>query len=217
MLRCNIETTLLFPYATSVLLEELMLENEVLSDKWKTMLAAIEAERPERPFVLTLDQAKAKNAAKNAAQAYEPQLGPQLGAAAEQLGPQLGAAAEQLGPQLGAAADQLNLDNCLNMDHPDNGTVRQNPGEIVALFKTMNELAGLGYEVDWGKKRRIYQPTCPLSKKDNNTVKSIRFGALMTKHLGNNGRIPRTTQKYIAAKRTAWFTALHDKYRNKNI
>ena len=75
MLRCNIETTLLFPYATSVLLEELKLENEVLSDQWKTMLAAVAPERPERPFVLTLDQAKAKNDAKNAAQASEPQLG----------------------------------------------------------------------------------------------------------------------------------------------
>ena len=184
----SIETTLLFPYATSVLLEELKLENEVLSDKWKTMLAAIEAERPERPFVLTLDQAKAKNAAQ-----------------------------AQLGPQLGAAADQLNSDNFLNLDHPDNGTIRQNPGEIVALFKTMNELAGLGYEVDWGKERRIYQPTCPLSKKDNNTIKSIRFVALMTKHLGNNGRIPRMTKKYLSAKGTAWFKALHDKYRNENI
>ena len=103
------------------------------------------------------------------------------------------------------------------MDNTDNGTIRENPGEIVALFKTMNELAGLGYEVDWGKRKGILLPTCPLSKNDNNTIKSKRFRALMTKHLGNNGRIPRMTQKYHRSKGSVWFAALHDKYRNENI
>jgi hypothetical protein len=42
-------------------------------------------------------------------------------------------------------------------------------------------------------------------------------GALMTKPLGNNGRIPRMAQKHLRSKGSAWFTALHDKYRNENI
>jgi hypothetical protein len=38
----------------------------------------------------------------------------------------------------------------------------------------------------------------------------------MTKHLGNNGRIPRMTDKYAKAKSGKWFTDfLHDKYCNE--
>jgi hypothetical protein len=57
---------------------------------------------------------------------------------------------------------------------------------------------------------------CQLSEDDNNAIKSKRFRALMTKHLGNNGRIPRMTDKYARAKSGKWFTDfLHDKYCNE--
>jgi hypothetical protein len=42
------------------------------------------------------------------------------------------------------------LDNLLDLEHKLNGPVRKNPGEVVALIKTMNELEGLGYEVEGG-------------------------------------------------------------------
>jgi hypothetical protein len=41
MLRCNTETTLQFPYSTSVLLNELKHENKVMLDQWTKMLATI--------------------------------------------------------------------------------------------------------------------------------------------------------------------------------
>jgi hypothetical protein len=42
------------------------------------------------------------------------------------------------------------LDNLLDLEHKLNGPVRKNPGEVVALIKTMKELEGLGYEVEGG-------------------------------------------------------------------
>jgi hypothetical protein len=134
MLQYNIEATLQFPDSTSGLLVELRRENKVLTRQWKRMLA--EFNPPVRQFVLSLDEAKARNAAaKTAAQASE--------------------------PQLGNLADQLNsADNFLNLEHTANGTFRQNPGEVVALIKTMEELDGLGYEVDWVTSTRILLPSC---------------------------------------------------------
>jgi hypothetical protein len=94
-----------------------------------------------------LDDAKARNAtAKTAAQASD--------------------------PQLGDLADQLySVDKFLDLEHKANGPVSKNPGEVVALIKTMKELDGLGYEVDRRKSSRMLLPSCLLSKNDNNTIK----------------------------------------------
>jgi hypothetical protein len=166
MLRCNIETTLQFPYSTSVLLDELKHDNKVLSDQWNTMLAAI-APVPTYGFLLSLDDAKARiAAAKTAAQASE--------------------------PQLGDLADQLYSDNFLDLNHRANGPISKNPGEVVALIKTMKELDGLGYEVDWRKSSRMFLGN------DNNTIKSSRFRTLMTTNLGNEGRIHERSHSEIA-------------------
>jgi hypothetical protein len=64
MLQYNIETTLQFPNSTSGLRVELKRENKVLTRQWKTMLAEFKSEQgPVRQFVLSLDEAKARNAA----------------------------------------------------------------------------------------------------------------------------------------------------------
>jgi hypothetical protein len=76
----------------------------------------------------------------------------------------------------------------------------------------MKELDGLGFKVDWEKSSRMFLGN------DNNTIKSSRFRVLMTKHLGNEGRIPRSQfVRYVNAKSAKWFTTFHDKYRNENI
>jgi hypothetical protein len=97
------------------------------------------------------------------------------------------------------------------MDHTAYGAVRKNPGEVVALIKTMQSLIdAMGYTVDRSKSNRR------CLGNDINTTKSTRFRALMTTHLGNC-RIPRALLiKYLKAKNTAWFKNFRVKYSNEN-
>jgi hypothetical protein len=109
MLQYNIETTLQFSDSTSGLLDELKHENKVLSDQWTKMLA--EFNPPVGQFVLSLDEAKARNAAAKTA------------------------AAQASEPQLGDLAQLYSVDHFLDLDHKANGlVVSKNPGEVVALI-----------------------------------------------------------------------------------
>jgi hypothetical protein len=132
--------------------------------------------------MLSLDEAKAKNAAAQAAASVTPE-------------PQLGGPADLLGQGGNNGVE----DNFLSMDHNDYGTIKKNPGEVVALIKAMNSLDAMGYTIDWKKSTRMFLGN------DYNTTKSTRFRALVTTNLGN-GRIPRAVLKgYTQAKNTAWF------------
>jgi hypothetical protein len=73
MLQYIIETTLQFPDSQSGLLKELKHENKALSDQWTKMIA--EFNPFVRQFVLSLDEAKARNAKAQASITPEPQLG----------------------------------------------------------------------------------------------------------------------------------------------
>jgi hypothetical protein len=157
MLQYNIETTLQFPESTSGLLVELKRENKVLTEQWDAMLAAIAAV-PTYGFVLSLDEAKAKNAAAQVLVAPEPQLG---------------------GFHLPVAEV-----NFLSLDHSDYRHIKNNPGEVVALIKTMLDLAAKGNEVDWRKNRSIYMPGSVGPDQANNTTKSVTFKTLLATHLG---------------------------------
>jgi hypothetical protein len=98
------------------------------------------------------------------------------------------------------------------LDNRANGPVSKNPGEIIALIKTMMELDAKGHKIDWSRSHRMFLGN------DNNTLKSTRFFALMTTNLANSGRIPRTNMRtYGGAKSGAWFKRALDKYRKENI
>jgi hypothetical protein len=188
MLKYNIDVTLKFPDATSGLLLELQHENKVLSEQWDAMLAAI-APVPTYGFVLTVDEAKAKNAAAQLVVAPEPQLG---------------------GFQL--PVPQANF---LSFDHSDYGTIKNNPGEVVALIKTMDDLAARGNEVDFRKNKSIYMPGIDGPDMKNNTTKSDAFKTLMAINLGEHIQ-RRAFNKYSSIVGTTWFQNFLDKYRNEN-
>ena len=99
------------------------------------------------------------------------------------------------------------------MDHSDYGTVKNNPGEAVALIKTMNDLDAMGiYKVDWRKSSKMFLDNAGTSH--NNTAKSIAFKATMATHLGD--RIQRKkSYTYFQCKNSAWFQFLV-KYRREN-
>jgi hypothetical protein len=69
--------------------------------------------------------------------------------------PQLGVFEE--GNHLLGTGDN-NVVNFLSLDHSDYGSVQKNPGEVVALIKTMDDLAAKDNKVDWRKNQSIYMP-----------------------------------------------------------
>ena len=88
----------------------------------------------------------------------------------------------------------------------------KNPGEIIAMIKTMLELDAMGHKVDFTRSRKMFLGN------EYNALKSTRFYALMTTNLANSGRIPRTkVSTYAQAKSGAWFKRALDKYRKENI
>jgi hypothetical protein len=193
MLRCNIETTLQFPYSTSVLLDELKHENEVLLDQWTKMLAAI-APVPTCGFLLSLDDAKARNAAAKTASAKT---------TAQASEPQLGGFVEGIHLCIQGSGGN-NVVNFLSLDHSVYGKVKNNPGEVVALIKTMLDLEAKGNEVNWRKSNSIYMPGSVGPDQANNTTKSAAFKTLMATNLGE--RIQREDlNKYAKASGTDWF------------
>jgi hypothetical protein len=44
------------------------------------------------------------------------------------------------------------------MDHIDYGKVKNNPGEVRALIKTMKDLEAKGSEIDWTRSPNVYMP-----------------------------------------------------------
>jgi hypothetical protein len=162
------------------------------------MLAAI-APVPTYGFVLSLDEAKAGNAAALARVAPEPQLGPMIAAGfADQL----------------AQASALH-DNHLSLDHSVYGKVKNNPGEVLALIKTMKDLEAKGNEVDWTRSNTLYMPGNVGPDQKNNTTKSVAFKTLMATNLGE--RIQRKYFcRYRLATNTAWFQEFLVKYHGEN-
>ena len=77
-----------------------------------------------------------------------------------------------------------NVVNFLGLDHSVYGKIKNNPGEVVALIKTMLDLAAKGNEVDWRKNRSIYMPGSVGPDQANNTTKSVTFKTLLATHLG---------------------------------
>jgi hypothetical protein len=203
----NIDVTLKFPDAKSGLLRELQHENKVLLEQWDAMLAEL---NPTPQFLLSLDDAKTRNAAAKTAAAPRPRL---LNSVDVALGRR---ATFDLADQLpqGALRSALSsVDNFLHLDNRANGPVSKNPGEIIALIKTMLELDAKGHKVDWSNKSKGM-----FLGNEYNAVKSKRFFALMTTNLANSGRIPRTNMNtYGSAKKSAWFKRALDKYRKENI
>jgi hypothetical protein len=66
-----------------------------------------------------------------------------------------------------------NVVNFLGLDHSVYGKIKNNPGEVVALIKTMLDLEAKGNEVDWRKNKSIYiclavlaqiRPTTPRNR-----------------------------------------------------
>jgi hypothetical protein len=198
MLQYNIDVTLQFPESTSGLLLELQRENKVLTRQWDAMLAEFKPEQGQ--FVLSLEEAKARNAA--AQVAPEPQLGPILG-------PMIAGFADQLA-QASALHDNLH-DNHLSMDHIVYGKVKNNPGEVRALIKTMKDLEAKRNEIDWTRSPNIYMPGNVGPDQKNNTMKSAAFRKLMATNLGE--RIPRkSVSKYYKVTNTDWFQQFLVKY-----
>jgi hypothetical protein len=205
MRQYNIDVTLKFPDATSGLLIELQHENKVLSEQWDAMLAAI-APVPTYGFVLSLPEAKAKNAATpvlDAPDGWSNMVRPV---------PQLGVHDE--GIYLLGTGDN-NVVNFLSLDHSDYGRIQNNPGEVVALIKTMDDLAAKDNKVDWRKNQSIHMPGNVGPDHANNSTKSAAFKTLMATNLGE--RIQRDSmKKYATVLKTAWFHDFLDKYRAEN-
>jgi hypothetical protein len=102
----------------------------VLSDQWTILLAAITPALPQ--FVLTLDDAKAKTAAAQAAAAVTSVNEPQLGGLADLLG------------QGGYNKYDSSKENLLGLEHGAYGSIWHNPGEVVAIIKAMEDLGAMG-------------------------------------------------------------------------
>jgi hypothetical protein len=102
-------------------------------------------------------------------------------------------------------------DNHLSMDHIDYGKVKNNPGEVLALIKTMKDREAKGNEIDWTRRATLYMPGNVGPDQKNNTTKSAAFRTLMATNLGE--RIQRkSVVKYYQATHTAWFQKFLVKY-----
>jgi hypothetical protein len=101
------------------------------------------------------------------------------------------------------------------LDHSDYGSVQKNPGEVVALIKTMDDLAARGNKVDFRKNKSIYMPGIDGTDMKNNTTKSDAFKELMAINLGEHIQ-RRAFNKYSSIVGTTWFQNFLDKYRAEN-